>query len=323
MGHIRSIFSLERRALLIQFLLLILVAGSLPVSVQAQESNPYLQRGAFPVHILDAMTLHDAQRNTDVSVRVYYPEGDGPFPVLGFSHSVRGSKDMFSEISIHWASHGYVVVHPQHNDEGVQMTSAGMHPPEDKIRNRLRDIVAVFDGLDQIQSRLPALAGKLDNDRLAVAGHSYGSFISMISGGVTIDIGETMNADIGDARVRCIVSLSPSGPGDYGMNEASWRNLNKPALFFNGTNDMRAGRADDWRMQPYQRSPVGNKYEVIIEGAEHFSYGGDSGGNATPFVKAASTAFWDACLHDAETGRGFLRSDFNSFAGDAAAITYK
>jgi predicted dienelactone hydrolase len=294
------------------------------VSAPAQQNTSYSDPGMFPVSNMETMALKDNLRDKDVSVRVYYPEGNGPFPVLAFSHSVRGNKDMFSVISNHWASHGYVVVHPQHDDEGVQMTDAGMHPPEDKIRNRLRDIVSVFDSLDQIESKIPAIAGKLDQDRLAVAGHSYGSFISMISGGVSIDIGDTANANIGDARVRCIISISPSGPGDYGMSEASWQNLTTPALFFNGTDDLRAGRSDDWRMQPYQRSPNGDKYEVIIEGATHFSYGDDSDPVVPRFVKTASTAFWDACLHNADEGKRFLREDgFSNFAGDAATITYK
>ena len=301
-----------------------LIVSLWSVTAPAQENTSYSDPGTFPVHSMETISLKDNLRGTDVSVRVYYPEGEGPFPVLAFSHSVRGNKDMFSAISTQWASHGYVVVHPQHDDDGVQMTDAGMHPPEDKIRNRLRDIVSVFDGLDQIESTIPAIAGKLDRDRLAVAGHSYGSFISMISGGVSIDIGDTENANISDSRVRCIISISPSGPGDYGMNEGSWRNLTKPALFFNGTADLRAGRSDDWRSQPYQLSPAGNKYEVIIEDATHFGYGGDRESDAPRYVKAASTAFWDACLHDAAAGRRFLREGgFSGFAGDAATITYK
>jgi predicted dienelactone hydrolase len=311
------------RPLLVMTLALVVVS-TLSINVaQAQQGN-YASMGSYTVHSLETMALADDVRGKEVPIRVYYPEGIGPFPVLAFSHSVRGNKDMFSAISTQWASHGYVVVHPQHDDEGVQMTDAGMHPPEDKIRNRLRDIVSVFDGLDQIESTIPAIAGKLDRDRLAVAGHSYGSFISMISGGVSIDIGDTKNANMGDSRVRCIISISPSGPGDYGMSDGSWRNLTKPALFFNGTADLRAGRSDDWRSQPYQLSPVGNKYEVIIEDATHFGYGGDRESDAPRYVKAASTAFWDACLHDAAAGRRFLREGgFSGFAGDAATITYK
>ena len=307
---------LSSRLLLVGLLALFITMPAL-----AQDySNP----GAFTVHNLETMILKDNVRNTDMSIRVYYPEGTGPFPVIAFSHSVRGNKDMFSEISNHWASHGYVIIHPSHDDEGVSMTEAGMHPPEQKVRNRLRDIIASLDGLDQIENQLPALAGKLNRDRLAVAGHSYGSFISMIAGGVTIDIGATSNSNLGDTRVRCIVPLSPSGPGDYGTSEISWRNLSVPALFFNGTDDRRAGRAENWRMEPFRLSPAGNKFEVIIEDATHMSYGGDRPGTAPPYVKAASTAFWDFCLHDSVAGKTYLEQDgFMRFAKDGATISFK
>lgn len=293
-------------------------------SVSAQASDAYARPGNFPIHSLREMTLADKTREKDVQVRIYYPEGTGPFPVIAFSHSVRGNKDMFSEISTHWASHGFVVVHPGHDDEGVRMTEAGMHPSEPKARERLRDIIAVFDSLDQIEKTVSSLDGKLNRDRLAVAGHSYGSFVAMISGGVEIDIGETKNANLGDPRVRCIIPIATSGPGDYGFQESSWNNLNMPVLFINGTSDQRAGRSEDWRMEPYRLSSPNDKFQIIIDGATHQSYGGDGEGTAPYYVKPASTAFLDFCLNDSSLGRNYLENGgFATFAKDGATISFK
>ena len=288
------------------------------------QAQDYAVTGSFAVRGLDSMSVIDNQRHSEFPVRVYYPEGPGPFPVIAFSHSVRGNKDLFSEISNHWASNGFVVVHPSHDDEGVRMTEAGMHPPEDKVRNRLRDITAIFDGLDQIETAVPALAGKLDPSRLAVAGHSYGSFVSMISGGVTIDIGQDMDANLGDPRVRCIIPIATSGPGDYGFKENSWSRLSVPTLFINGTDDRREGRDEDWRLEPYSLSAPGNKFQIVIKDATHQSYGGDSPGTAPPYVKAASTAFLDFCLNDSAAGKAYLeQSGFRNFAKDGATISFK
>ncbi len=295
-----------------------------PRGLDPQGEFAYAESGPFSVQGVESLTLADRQRGTDVLVRVYYPNGDGPFPVIAFSHSVNGTKDLFGAISTHWASHGYVVVHPTHDDTGVRMGPDGMQPPAEKVRERLGDVTAVLDALDQIESRIPDLQGKLDPSRLAVAGHSYGSFITMVSGGVTINIGQELNANLGDTRVRCILPISPSGRGDYGMNDASWDNLTIPALFITGTADRREGRHEEWRMEPYEFSPAGDKYQMVINDAAHSSFGGDRpDGDAPTYVKAASTAFWDFCVNGAGQGKTWLENGFLDFADGAATLAFK
>ena len=131
-----------------------------PRVLEPQGEYAYAESGPFSVQDVESLTLADRQRGTDVLVRVYYPNGDGPFPVIAFSHSVNGSKDLFGAISTHWASHGYVVVHPTHDDTGVRMGPDGMQPPAEKVRERLRDVTAVLDALDQIESSDPGPPGK-------------------------------------------------------------------------------------------------------------------------------------------------------------------
>ena len=243
--------------------------------------------------------------------------------MIVFSHGLGGDKDIFGAISTHWASHGYVAVHPTHDDSGVGMTARGMQPPAEKVRNRLRDVTAVLDALDQIESQVPALGGKLDRRRLGVAGHSYGSFITMLSGGVTVSIGRQVNVNLGDPRVQCILPISPSGRGDYGMSDASWNNLTIPALFVTGTRDVRNGRAQDWRLEPYEFSAAGDKYLIVIEGASHGQFGGDVPSDAPAYVKTASVAFWDSCLNGAREGKAYLEDGFIKFADGAATIEFK
>ena len=293
--------------------------------LQPQGEYAYAESGPFSFQGVESLTLEDQQRGTDVLVRIYYPNGDGPFPVIVFSHSVGGSKDLFGAISMHWASHGYVAVHPTHDDTGVRMGPDGMQPPPEKVRGRVRDVMAVLDALEQIENQIPDLQGKLDGNRLAVAGHSYGSFTTMASGGVTVDLGPESNVNLGDPRVRCILPISPSGRGDYGMNDASWENLTIPALFITGTADQREGRHETWRMEPYEFSPAGDKYQMVVEGAQHFSFGGDrpDGGDAPTYVKAASSAFWDFCLNGAGQGKTWLEDGFLEFADGAATLAFK
>ena len=53
--------------------------------------------------------LRDADRNRDIPLKAYLPEGDGPFPVILFSHGAGGSKDGYAYSNGHWARG--VVVH--------------------------------------------------------------------------------------------------------------------------------------------------------------------------------------------------------------------
>src|SRR3954467_12365816 len=56
----------------------------------------------------------DTNRNRKVPAKIYYPKGDGPFPVIVFSHGLGGSREGYEYLGRHWASNGYVCVHLQH-----------------------------------------------------------------------------------------------------------------------------------------------------------------------------------------------------------------
>src|ERR1700722_18408724 len=57
----------------------------------------------------------DAKRERTVPVKIYFPKtGEGPFPVIIFSHGLGGSREGYEYLGRYWASHGYVSVHLQH-----------------------------------------------------------------------------------------------------------------------------------------------------------------------------------------------------------------
>src|ERR1700722_1072373 len=58
---------------------------------------------------------HDSKRDRDIPVKIYFPKtGEGPFPVIIFSHGLGGSREGYAYLGNHWASHGYISVHVQH-----------------------------------------------------------------------------------------------------------------------------------------------------------------------------------------------------------------
>src|SRR5262249_57027813 len=68
-----------------------------------------------PAAVLDAdVVLNDSSRSRDVSVRVVYPQGPGPYPVIVFSHGGGGSSKTFDPLARYCASHRFTVLLPSH-----------------------------------------------------------------------------------------------------------------------------------------------------------------------------------------------------------------
>lgn len=63
--------------------------------------------GPLAIGVADDLTLHDEARGKNLPYKVSFPDADGPYPVIVFSHGFGGNKDAFVAISRHWASHGY------------------------------------------------------------------------------------------------------------------------------------------------------------------------------------------------------------------------
>jgi predicted dienelactone hydrolase len=311
----------------IGILVLVVCISSSSARGQAGPAKSYAEPGTFAVRVAETLSLTDPERAKDIATRIYYPEGAGPFPVIAFSHGLGGDKDAFGVVSRHWASHGYVVVHPTHDDRGVAMGADGMIPPADKVLDRVADVKAVLNALKQIEEKLPAVNGKLDTNRLAVAGHSYGSFITMLMGGVAADIGSDKNKSLADPRVKCVAPIAPGGRGDYGLTDESWKKFRVPAIVITGTLDTRNGRPVEWREEPYRFSPPGDKYLMVIAGANHGAYGSERAGNTAPsYVNAATTALWDYCLKGSAQGKAYLDNPdgLRAFAaGSGARISGK
>ncbi|MGK5443319.1 alpha/beta hydrolase family protein [Micromonospora sp. URMC 105] len=111
-------------------------------------------------------------------VTLWYPsEGGrvapGRFPVVLYSHGLHSLPELHSGLTTRWAAAGFVVAaptYPHTNLRARQFTRADVrHQPADGWR-----LVRHLDRLDR--RRGDPLAGHLDVDRVAAAGHSAGGF---------------------------------------------------------------------------------------------------------------------------------------------------
>jgi predicted dienelactone hydrolase len=307
-----------------------------PLSVADDKSKS--KDGPLAVEVADDLTLQDPIGKKNLLCKVYYPKTGGPYPVILFSHGFGGNKDSFAPIATHWASHGYVVIHPSHHDgigrprndarnagndnpivrgrpEGLLGAGGLLGALNDpgKISVRIADLVLIMDKLEELPNLVPGLNGKIDTQSIGVAGHSFGAYTAMLLGGVKADLGQEKGKTFLDTRVKCILPISGQGTGQQGLTDKSWESLSLPMMTITGTRDQGAGgQGVEWKKEPYNYSPTGDKYLVVIDGANHVSFGGGLGirGNGiTDIVKLCTTHYWDAYLKKSEAAKEYLRSE--------------
>jgi predicted dienelactone hydrolase len=290
-----------------------------------------LAPGPHRVTEVSDLVLHDANRNKDVHVRVFFPAESGKYPVIVFSHGAGGSQTCCDSLTRHWASYGYVTIQPTHDDSALLRRNAGkedvrfMEAVRDALKkpalwqSRPEDISFVIDSFTALENRIPDLQGKIDADRIGVAGHSMGSYTAEAIGGARIDLPGHPGTTFVDPRVKAVLCLSPQGPGTFGLTERSFDRMALPYLGITGSLDSLGPVASPaWHKVPFDRSVAGDKFQVFIEGANHMSFiTPRTVSTKTPsrseailgYTNSAALAFWDTYLKGEAEAKSYLDSD--------------
>ncbi|MFF1963244.1 alpha/beta hydrolase family protein [Streptomyces sp. NPDC058232] len=226
-------------------------------------------------------------RGEDLQIRVSAPATGGDLPVIVFSHGFGWSMNGYAPLADFWAARGFVVLQPTHLDSRtLGLASEDLRTPR-IWRFRIEDLTRVLDGLDKLEASVPGLAGRLDHDRIAVAGHSWGAqTASTLLGARVLDSDGVPGEDMSDARVKAGVLLALTGLGDdltpfaaenFPFMRPSFDRMTTSALIVAGDNDQShlSTRGPDWFTDPYTCSP-GSKSLLTLFGAEH-SLGGIAG----------------------------------------------
>lgn len=315
---------------------LALLAVGCSAAPQVEEQGLYKQEpGPHEVRVADPVLLNDPAQGRELSVRVAYPDGAGPFPVVLFSHGAFCYADGYASVTDHWVSHGYVVVLPRHLD------AAGAPPlgPEalpGLLQARLDDLAFLLDHLAELRA-VAGITAELDAGRIAVAGHSFGGMIAMIKAGLFLRApGSGERLAYGDARIRAAVIMSGVGPMPQ-MTDDAFAGLTKPLLATGGTLDVgNIGSGQiypwEWRMSAFGLAPAGDKFQVVLERGDHYLGGlicrPDRGGPPDPegaaIDRALATAFLDAYLSGEPAARAFLdRADLAALTAGRARLERK
>lgn len=294
---------------------------------EAKTGNYQPADGPYSVGVIADSILHDTPRSKDLHIKITYPRGEGPFPVIVFSHGWGGSKDTYAHLTSFWVARGYVTIQPTHDDSlalrrqqgrGIGLGSLREDVENvDEWRNRVRDITLILDSLALLGAREPELNGKIDARHVGIGGHSYGAGTTMMVGGATVDISdEAKRQSLADPRPAAFLVISGEGNGAFGFSQHSWDHFTRPLMNMTGSQDLGlAGQAVSWRMESYKDSPPGDKYSVLIEGADHMTFTGLPAAtgkqpeNLFEYAEIAGLAFWDAYLKESASAKAYLASD--------------
>lgn len=262
--------------------------------------------GPYGITVVDR-EWRDGIRDRVVPARLYLPESSAAerFPVVVFSHGLWAGRQNYRYFARHLASHGYVVILPQHSgsDTGALFcltcdlalvtdwildnpTAGGPMSEGDRkllqssiadpanLVNRPLDVSFVIDQL----SKDPALTASADSSRVGVAGHSFGAYTSMAVAGMLVDLPpEHGGADrsFRDPRVTASLAMSPQGPGTMGISDGAWSGFAVPGMFLTGSADYGTGEAaEQWRRTAFDQIAGLERYLVTLKHAGHGAFAG-------------------------------------------------
>lgn len=260
-------------------------------TIQVSDPNPFL---AYSPVVLDV-----PGRPVPLEIKVSAPVTGAGLPVILLSHghgmtNFLASLNGYGPLADFWAAHGFVVIQPTHLDSmGLGLREKDLPDAPIYWRDRATDMHFILDHLDEIESAVPGLAGRVDHDRIAAAGHSLGGgTVTLLLGMQVLDPDDDREKDLSDPRVKAGVIIGAPGIGDEHLS--AWAAENYPmmkyinfdkmtgtALVIAGDKDLNTNFSDrlSYRWDAYTFSPGGNKTLLTFVDGEHM-FGGISGYDA-------------------------------------------
>lgn len=188
---------------------------------------------------------------------------DGPFPLVVYSHGSGGLRYVASYFTETLASHGVVVVAPDHaGNTTIDQFLGASDPTEVVAANRPADvsvvITAVLDG-----SADSEVSDAVDPDEIAVTGHSFGGYTALANGG-----GVGALSLEADDRVDAVIAFAPAAAL---LSDDDLAAIDVPTMVVSGTLDTTT--PIDPNTERTTEFATGRPlYRVDLEGATHQSF---------------------------------------------------
>jgi len=287
----------------------------------------------------------DPNRARQIPVKYYLPaaldKATTPFPVVIFSHGLGGSREAAVYLGDYLCKHGYVGVFIQHpgSDESFwkpDLQKSGGAVDKAKILskfktqlmnpmhavNRAKDVHFVVDMLEQANKSNPRLKGKLDLNKIAIAGHSFGSWTALTASGQSMVTPFGKEISSVEPRIKAAIYLSPTAPRKNTDPAVVFGKIQIPGLHLTGTADdspVNDAKAIDRRIA-FDNISKSDQYLVILNGADHMVFGGRARKVLKPedmkhqeIVQETTLHFLDAYLKGDSDAKKWLKTQAQGY----------
>ena len=315
------------------------------------------QTGSYPV-VQKTMTFKieyvrqtrlgfSADYNLDADI--YLPQNlTQPAPLAVFSHGFTSNRFHFKYLAEHLASHGYVVVVPEHIGSNSKFKEAflrgelsiGVSPIE--FFNRPIDITYL---LNKIENH-PEFQGRINWEQVGILGHSFGGNTALVVSGAPLNqkrISQvcqpnqpTLNAskllqcrasylpsgnyNLQDPRIKAVVAVNPVTSSILGPESMS--KIAIPTMILGGSNDIVTPFIEE-QAHPFLWLTTQKKYLGVMVGGSHNSTSSEEGVAHLPkllkgvrpelargYLKALSLAFFEVHLRNNSDYQPYLSSAY-------------
>jgi predicted dienelactone hydrolase len=275
---------------------------------------------------------HDAKRNRDVPVKIYFPKSSGAFPVIIFSHGLGGSREGYEYLGQYWASHGYVSVHLQHigSDSEVwqdssltnlmsNMRRAAANPKN--VEDRPADVSFAIDQLEKLNREDTGFKNRFDLSRIGVAGHSFGAFTTLAIAGELFILPGGREISFADPRVKAAIAMSAPTPVRKDTLDLAFSKIKIPVYHMTGTEDSSpiGNTKPEERREPFDHTRGADQFLLTFNGGDHMVFSGRSTRQGPAKEKhfedlicESSLAFWNAYLKGDAGSKWWLTDIFKT-----------
>lgn len=235
-------------------------------------------------------------RGMPLEMRITAPISSNKLPIILLSHGhgpslYLPSKDGYAPLANFYAEHGFVVIQPTHANSKIAGFPSTAPGGPIFWRSRVADMKLIVEQLGAIESMLPAIAGRLDHDKIAAVGHSLGGqTVGMLLGARLTDPRDEDAVDVNllETAIKAGVLLAAPGNGGKDLNPQAaerlsalnpdFSHMRTRCLVVVGDQDVSPHltvRGADWHADPYHCSP-GADCLLTLHGGKH-GLGGVSG----------------------------------------------
>ena len=213
-----------------------------------------LMMAAFAVDLLEADKHFENFAVRDATIR------DGVFPLLMFSHGNGGFRMQNAFWCEHMASHGYIVMSPDHTgncagtfiDGNLIIFQQSEAARKQSAVDRPKDISFLIDAMDRMNKGNDSrFQGRVDMDHIGMSGHSFGGFTCTWVGNL-------------DPRVKALAPMA-------GAAEER-TNFDTPVMALVADEDRTLGKERSALLAKYADMSKGPHYQVEFKNGGHYSF---------------------------------------------------